>query len=229
MALDLSKTLVQLDGLARRLSDRQDDWAQRLGRALDAMKGADPSQVRQKISSNVGRPYLCADLVDGLAGAYGPQAIPEDFCVASVDGSHIDVDRHLPVRCYLINIGGCLLTYGSDPGAELFSRPTLHTEDQDLYMTSSVSGSRDEVPVEGLLVGLKRSVQEVRELAQLAREAPGQLPLLALVDGSLVLWGLAGGGYQPFVREEMVSRGLIPSLDQLRELSLLRRWWSHPT
>ena len=42
-----------------------------------------------------------------------------------MDGSHIDVDRHLPLRCHLINLGGCAITYGANPACQLFSEPAL--------------------------------------------------------------------------------------------------------
>ena len=222
MGLDLSQTFQQIDTLAERLNDSKDDRAQRLEAALRAMREADASQSWQKAASSQGRPYLCAGLVNGLAGRYSPQEVPPDFCVASVDGSHIDVDRHIPVRCYLINLGGCLLTYGSQPDARLFNHPMLYSEDEDLYLTSSVPGSMESVSVEGPLVGLKRAVEEVKGLADLVSEAPPGLPSLALVDGSLVLWGLAGRGYQPFVREEMVNHGLIPALNTLMEIACSR-------
>ena len=51
--------------------------------------------------------------------------VPADWNAVSVDGSHIDVDRHLPLRCHLINLGGCIITYGKDFGCHLFSEPTL--------------------------------------------------------------------------------------------------------
>ena len=124
MALDLAKTVEQIDALARRLTDGADDREQRLGRALTAMAEADGPEVRRKLDSNKGRPYMCAVPVDRLSGSYSAPQLPQDFCVASVDGSHIDVDRHIPVRCYLINIGGCLLTYGSQTRCAPLQHPS---------------------------------------------------------------------------------------------------------
>ena len=222
MSLDLAKTVAQIDTLAQRLDDGRDDWAERLDHALRAMREADALELAQKVASSQGRPYLCAGLVDGLAGKYGPREVPPDFCVASVDGSHIDVDRHIPVRCYLINVGGCILTYGSGADARLFSRPRLYTGEGDLYLRGPDQDSNSEVAVEGALVGLKRAVEEVKALASVVEETPPGLPLLALIDGSLVLWGLAGRGYQPFVRDEIVTGGLIPALDRLKTLAQSR-------
>ena len=76
--------------------------------------------------------------------------------------------------------------------------------------------------MEGGLLGIKRAVQEVEGLASLAEGLPGGLPLLALLDGSLVLWGLSGRGHPPFVREAMIGRGLRPALDRLKELARSR-------
>ena len=45
---------------------------------------------------------------------------------------------------------------------------------------------------------------------------------LDLVDGSLVLWGLSGQGYRPFVRKAIIEEGLLPALDELQELSRQR-------
>ena len=222
MSLDLSAALQQLDTLAQRLNDGRDDRAHRLAAALRAMRDADAAEVKQKVAHSQGRPFMCAGLADDLATSHSPQEVPPDFCVASVDGSHIDVDRHLPVRCYLINIGGCLLSYGSRPDAMLFNRPALYADDEDLYITGSALGSIDTVAVEGPLVGLKRTVEEVKGLASTVEEAPSGLPVLALIDGSLVLWGLAGRGYQPFVRDGIVHGGLIPALDRLREQARAR-------
>ena len=226
MSLDLAKTIGQIDALVERLSEGTDDRDQRLGRALTAMREADASEVRQKAESSQGRPYLCAGLPssngDGLAGSYSPPEVPRDFCVASVDGSHIDVDRHIPVRCYLINVGGCILTYGSQPDARLFSHPRLYAQDEELYLTNPDSNIKEAVAVDGPMLGLKRAVEEAVGLASAVEEAPPGLPALALIDGSLVLWGLAGRGFQPFVRDAIVKGGLIPALDRLLEISRTR-------
>lgn len=222
MALDLGQTVQQVETLAQRLDDARDDRAQRLKSALRAMTEADGSEVRRKAESSQGRPFLCAGVVEGLDGRHSTPQVPADFCVASVDGSHIDVDRHVPVRCYLINVGGILLTYGSNPDAWLFSRPTLYGRDEELYLASSAPGSVEVMPVQGPLLGLKRAVKEVEELASALAAAPREMSVLGLIDGSLVLWGLAGRGYPPFVRDEILGEGLLPALDRLRDMARSR-------
>ena len=219
MALDMAETLAQMDSLAQRLAKSSDDREQRLQAALSAMTSADAAEVKRKADSGQGRPYLYASPVDGFAERHEPQTIPGNFCVVSVDGSHIDVDRHIPVRCYLINIGGCVLTYGSQPDAQLFSLPRLCTEDKDLYLTGSSTTAIESQPVEGQLVGLKRAAEEVKGLADAVGDLTKSLPVLALVDGTLLLWALAGRGYPSFVREKILGEGLVPAFDKLQEMA----------
>ena len=225
MGLDLAQTFQQLENLAQRLGSTREERAHRLAEALQAMHNAESSTPKSKLQSSEGRPFMAAGVVEGIAARYAPVQAPQDFCVVSVDGSHIDVDRHMPVRSYLINIGGCSLTYGSNPNAHLFSHPYLYSEaskGEGLYMTNPAPETKEEMAVEGPLVGLKRAVEEVKALAEVVEGVPSGVPVLALIDGSLVLWGLSGRGYPPFVRDEILQEGLIPALDRLRETAQRR-------
>ena len=218
MSLDLGETVTQLDQLAQHLGNSRADRTGRLDAFLVAASQVTAATAQEKTVYEPGRPFLAAQVTGALAGSHSPTAPPPDWCVASVDGSHIDVDRHLPVSCYLINLGGCLLTYGSRPDAQFFSRPHLATDPGDLYLTNPTNPAQEE-PVTGPLLGLIRTVQELERLAQMVEECPPGLPVLALIDGSLVLWGLSGQGYRPFVRDAIINQRLLTALDRLRELS----------
>ena len=171
-------------------------------------------------------PSLAAQVTDTLLGEISPPPAPSDWLAASVDGSHIDVDRHLPVPCYLLNLGGCVLTYGAQPDAQFFSRPHLAAAPDELYL-SDPERPTDEEQVTGNLLGLYRTVRELTRLAEVVtevvRECPADLPTLALVDSTLVLWGLAGQGYRPFIRQFIINEGLLPALEQFRQLARERR------
>ena len=221
MSLDLGETVTQLDQLARHLGDSRADRTGRLDAFLAAASQISLSTAKEKTGYEPGRPFLAAQVTDALVGSYSPTSPPTDWCVASVDGSHIDVDRHLPVSCYLVNLGGCILTYGSQPGAQFFSRPHLATDPGDLYLTNPANPAQEE-PVTGPLLGLIRTVQELERLVQMVEECPPDLPTLALIDGSLVLWGLSGQGYRPFVRDAIIGHRLLTALDRLRDLSQRR-------
>ena len=221
MSLDLGETVIQLDQLAQHLGSSLADRSGQLEAFLAAASRVTVPTAKEKTGYEPGRPFLAAQVTDALVGSYSPMSPPTDWCVASVDGSHIDVDRHLPVSCYLVNLGGCLLTYGSQPNAQFFSSPYLATDPGDLYLTNPVNPAQEE-PVTGPLLGLIRTVQELERLVQMVEECPPDLPTLALIDGSLVLWGLSGQGYRPFVRDAIIGHRLLTALDRLRDLSRLR-------
>jgi hypothetical protein len=81
-----------------------------------------------------------------------------------------------------------------------------------------VGGNREE-RVEGQLLGVKRGVEELSALAGLARELPADRPALALVDGSLIMWGLAGQAFPEFVKEALLEKEFLRVLDGLKGLS----------
>ena len=88
-----------------------------------------------------------------------------------MDGSHIDVDRHLPLRCHLINLGGCAVTYGNDSGRRIFSEPTLAVDDDDLYLRHP-DGAPGETLIAGPLLSTLRTVREVERLADAVKRCP---------------------------------------------------------
>ena len=219
MALDFAQTASQIDALAFQTKGSSDGRRSALAQLLQIMKEATADDVAARLPALNERPFMAAVPQEKLSDRHDPPEPYTDYCVASVDGSHIDVDRHMAARCYLINLGSCVLTYGSQPAAHLDSGPQLFSEDEDLFLTSISPSGNEEAPIEGTLLGIKRAVREVEGLASLASNLPTELPLLALLDGSLVLWSLSGLGHPPFVRDLMIRNGLLPALDQLRSLA----------
>ena len=131
MPLDLGETARQFDRLAAQARQSASDMDDRLGELLRRAAALPPAAA----VSTAGRPFLAAQPLGPLTGAWPPPPPPpEGWTVAAVDGSHIDIDRHLPAACYLLNLGGCLLTYGAQPGARLFSRPHLAAAPEELYI-----------------------------------------------------------------------------------------------
>ena len=139
-----------------------------------------------------------------------------------MDGSHIDVDRHLPLRCHLINLGGCAITYGASYGCQLFSEPTLAVADEDLYLRSA-DGARGETLISGPLLGALRTVREVERLADAVENLPDDKPALALLDGTLAFWDLQRGNYPRYVADVLIAERLQPALARLRAASTDRR------
>jgi GNAT superfamily N-acetyltransferase len=219
LSLDISRIAAQVAAMTTRLRDGLQQRRQRLDKALAVLgdESIDLDELKAKIARSRGKTtWLVADIADSLSRSYPPPAAPSDFSVLATDGSHIDVDRHQPTRCFLINIGGVKLSYGDNPSAELGSIPCLYSTDEELVLRSP-DGSREQ-PIEGALLGIKRGVEECRRLAEMAAELTPEVPALALVDGSLILWELASKDQPRFVVEELLDNGFLRYMEELRQL-----------
>ena len=222
MALDLYRTAAQIDAAVAR-ADFGAARERRSDVVLAALRDSDAATLNDRVEAARGMlAFLPAEAVEAPGGVFDAPSTPADFSVVAADGSHIDVNRHLPLRCALINIGGCRLTYGGAPDAEMFSRPRLRTSDAELFLQDPNSPSVRQ-PVEGALMGLVRTVEEAAALADAVETGSG-LPTLALLDGTLVLWELGGelpprGRYPDYVRARLLDDGLLAALDRIREAS----------
>ena len=207
--------------MVARLKAGRQERQQRLNYALDVLHSqtSDFNNLKRKIASSR-TTWLVAGLVDGLDRHYQPPPAPTEFTVLATDGSHIDVDRHRSTRCYLINIGSVVLDYGKSPSATLDSFPGLYSEDEDLVIAPTGVKGREQL-IEGMLLGIKRSVDECHQLAQLAAELPPGSSSLALLDGSLILWGLEA--YPEFVAEALLTQGFLSYLDEIKKLGKDKR------
>ncbi len=217
MSLDLTKVASQVGGMVAKLKAGGEERQKRLNHALDVLhnQAADLANLTRKIASSK-TTWLVAGLVDGLDRHYEAPATPAEFTVLATDGSHIDVDRHQSTRCYLINIGSIILHYGAYPSATLDSFPHLYFDDEDLVITPVGVRGREQL-IEGALLGIKRGVDECRQLAELTVKLPTDSSNLALLDGSLILWGLEA--YPEFVTEALLNKGFLRYLDQIRQLN----------
>jgi len=216
VALDLTRVAAQVWGMVASLRAGTEERRRRLDHALNTLHepGCDFTDLARKVAASK-TTWLVAGLVDGLDRRYQAPPIPSDFTVMATDGSHIDVDRHRSTRCYLLNIGSVILQYGAAADAILDSIPHLYSEDEDLVITHPGASGREQ-PVEGTLLGIKRGVEECRRLAELAAETPPDCPTLALLDGSLILWGLEA--YPEFVTEVLLNQGFLQHLNSLMKL-----------
>ena len=219
MALDLGHTTHQLlsalDGVVSDARSR----AQRLDDAIDRALAVPADEAAFRTSAVGRRPYISARTgAEGLLGGLPPPEIPKDWTAVAVDGSHIDVDRHLPLRCHLINLGGCAITYGRDFGCQLFSEPTLAVADADLYLRPP-DGASGETLIAGPLLAALRTVREVERLADFVDELPVDRPILALLDGTLAFWDLQRGQYPRHVAETLIGDRLSRALARLRDAS----------
>jgi hypothetical protein len=213
LSLDLNKVAPQIGQMIGRMRSGVAQRQERLSGALDMMHQASANleALKKKIEESK-TTWLVAGLDDSIDRRHSPPPIPADFTVLATDGSHIEVDRHQVVRCFLLNISHVVLRYGSEPQAVLESVPHLYAGDQDLVMLPPGGRGREQL-IEGNLLGAKRSVEECRHLAGLAASLSGETPSLALLDGTLMLWGLEP--YPDFVTEELLDKGLVREFDRL--------------
>ena len=219
MSLDLHKIASQIEEVASNLNAQEADRASRLEGALNTLSTAQPEALEEKRALSRAT-FLIASLKGSLVGRYPSPALPSDYTVLAVDGSHIDVDRHLAVECYLINIGRVRIQYGRSPEALLESEPRLYTGEDSLHILEP-EGNRTQ-SLEGPLLGAMRAVEELQALVDLAKESDPEIPTLALIDGSLILWGLGGQVYPDFVRRVLLEEGFLPALAELREMASKR-------
>jgi hypothetical protein len=215
MALDLTAVAAQVIKMIAGLKDRRAEDANHLKYALETINSPaiDLADLKEKIKV-AKTTWLVAEITEGLNQRYPLPPLPPDFTVIAADGSHIDVDRHQSARCYLINIGSVAITYGSKPDAALASAPQLYSDEKDLVITSP--GGREQA-VEGNILGAKRSVEECKSLTALAASLPPQIATLALLDGTLILWGLEA--YPDFVTDALLINGMLKCLDTMKKFN----------
>jgi hypothetical protein len=213
MALDLTKTAGQLYDAAPQFTAQRTAMLSALARAVGHLTSADANAIETRRAQGKST-FLTAGLDGAINGAFPAPPLAADHVVVAVDGSHIDVDRHAPVRCFLINTGFVSLRYGELPDAALWNTPSLFV-DEDTLSIRNPSGNQEQA-IEGPVLGMLRAVMEMEALADLVEQSPPDLPVLALLDGSLILWGLAGGAFPDFVRDALLKDRLLPALDRVR-------------
>jgi hypothetical protein len=216
VSLDLNSVAAQVIKMISGLKHRRAEDAKHLQYALETLNNPaiDLEDLKKKTKA-AKTTWLVAEIVEGLNQHYPPPPLPPDFTVIATDGSHIDVDRHQSTHCYLINIGSVAITYGSNPDAQLSSTPHLYSEDKDLVITQPGKGR--EQPIEGTVLGIKRSVEECKALTTLTSSLPPQSTTLALLDGTLILWGLEA--YPDFVTDALLVDGILKCLDAMKKLN----------
>ncbi|GBD11437.1 hypothetical protein HRbin23_01102 [bacterium HR23] len=215
MSLDLAETLRQVEGVAERLRLEVARYLARLDRLVAHARTLPLEALQTAVREVPPRlPFLPAQPLEPLPSAYSAPPLPRPWRILAADGSHIDVNRHLPLQCYLINIGRVAITYGGREPALLDSTPQLFSAPQDLALYDEATGKT--IRVEGPLVHLHRSALEMEALASLA-EGRAPCPTVALADGSLVLWAPEGGQWPEVVRQRFIRTRFLAGLEALRQ------------
>jgi hypothetical protein len=209
--------------MVEKLKSANQDGSERLKKALDKLGDANLNieKLKRKIAeSKTTAQWPVAGLVDDLNNHIKPSQAPSEYTVLATDGSHIDVDRNQAARCCLINVGAVKIDYGTHPSAELDSFPQLYSREEDLVIASRDNKLQKE-NIQGNLLDAKRSVEECSRLAEISGGLPSGTTAIAMMDGSLILFGLEN--YPRFVSDELLENGFLKNLDRIKELNSGRR------
>ena len=97
MPLDLGRTVLQIDEATQSIGRDIDDRQTRLTKLLEGAQGVSNEEATTKSQNSLDRPYMAAQITEELIGSKPPNQYNGNWSTLSVDGSHIDVDRHLPL------------------------------------------------------------------------------------------------------------------------------------
>jgi hypothetical protein len=221
MTLDITKIAPQIGEMVVKIKSGAQERREHLKCAQDKLcdKNLNPEALKRKIISAHTTNWSPAGLYEGLSLHFPSPPNLASYTVLSTDGSNIDVDRHRAARCYMINIGTVRIQYGPHPSADLNSEPHLFSSEPDLVIKHETNKHKEQ-QIEGALLDAKRSVEECRKLAAMAAVLSPDANVLALMDGSLVLYGMQN--YPDYVTGELLDKGFLPALDELQKLS--RSW-----
>ncbi|SVD30788.1 uncharacterized protein METZ01_LOCUS383642, partial [marine metagenome] len=138
-----------------------------------------------------------------------------EYRAVSADGSHIGIDRNLPAKCFLINIGIADFLYGDEANAELTNIPKLYVKAEDL-MIREKNGVGFHL-IEDSLLNAKRSVEELLALAKVFETTDFKVPTIGLIDGPIAVYGLPGVSNKQYVIDYLVRDGFEAALESIRK------------
>ncbi len=207
--LDLMKLARQMQGISQHLSLEAAAAQDRVAAARGLLTIAAHRQdqlVAQAETWGDRAPFTAAHPTEPLGTRMAVAAAPEAHTVIATDGSQISPSHHEIAYCYLINTGRIVLHYGQSRFPLLDSLPEVVYRSEDLYLSRQWGISTEE------WMGHRRTVAEAVVLAELGEAVHESLatatssgtasraasvaslddrvPLLALVDGSLIYWFL---------------------------------------
>ncbi len=187
MTLELDKVMAQVDALAREAASGLEDTGKLLKMArewLHEYAGRFEELAPRAVEFSTAIPTG-----ERLDAVHPTPGMPERFTVIGADGSEIPPDPHGAALYYLINTASLTYRHGSGETPVSYCSPELCYHLEDLY--------EGYLLVRGNLLDVRRDTAEIARLAdaveaevQGTRPPGGQSPLVALADGTLLLWVL---------------------------------------
>lgn len=164
---------------------------ERLEEALSLFRAIDTPALLAKTKAREGRiAWLVPDRMEACLQDLHPlPSPPEGYVALAADASSISPDRHSPALYLVFQVSQVALPYGLELRGKIDSQTSFLTG-EELTLPREVSPRARLLA--GTLLEAKRATLELQALAELARAHQETRPLLALFDGSLILWGLIG-------------------------------------
>ncbi|MBD2198322.1 MULTISPECIES: DNA double-strand break repair nuclease NurA [Calothrix] len=212
--LDLTKLARQMQGLSQHLSSEAAASRQRLELAQQYLHKAYSEQQDLIARQEKWRDRILfanATPIEPLETCIEIPVPPKIHTVIATDGSQIAPNHHEIAYCYLLNIGRVVLHYGQNRHPLLDSLPEVFYRPEDLYM-SRQWGIRTEE-----WMGYRRTASEATVLAELACAVKGEVPTLAMVDGSLIYWFLE---QLPLDARDRILPPIIAAWQQMRDAQI---------
>jgi len=216
MTLDFVRLAPRISELVEFLRFDAGDRGERLNQARALLRHLTADQLATALNQAQNATWLLAEPLEPLTTRRTAPAATA-YAALGTDGSSIDVSRHAPAACYVINIGQAWFDYTRSE-VDLASEADLQFAGGWLRWGDRQNASKETV-VTGNLLDAYRTALEMLKLAALAEQHAGDAPIVALLDGQFVLWGLKESELSSEARELIFDRGVIYALDRLRRLA----------
>lgn len=214
MTLELTKLTPEMQAMGTDLALRARRQADRVALARQRLEDygrdhAGPAEELRHPARAVRAAIPTGEPIDTIVPEPGA---PERLTVIGVDGSQMEPDRHGVAFYHLINVGSLVYRHGSGQAPEAHSQPTLGYAEDDIY--------EDRLPVTGNLLDVRRDLAEITQVAELSEAearnssaSPEPIPVVGLVDGTLLLWVLED---QSATRQRAKVLAYVEQLDRIR-------------
>ena len=219
MSLDLNDTANQITRMVSKTEDRSDSLEFQLQHMVKLLKEFDCQKFMDKKSKlSDSWPWPLLEIPENPGMSIPVTSNSDDYIAIGVDGSHIDVNRHIPIKCFLINIGFAKIEYGSNSIAELSSRPVLYYGNSEVTIPNPNEIYRG-TPIEGTILGAFRTVKELEELASIMEDSNSHIPTIGLMDGTLLLLDILRKGIDQFVIDNLLNDRFLKSLSKIQKIN----------
>lgn len=221
MTLDFIQLAPRIGQLVEFLQADASDRGAKLDRARIMLERLSSEALELATARARNFSWLLAEPVEPLATRRPAPSPTAAYAALATDGSSIDINRHASIACYVINIGHAWLDYERSE-VELASRPELEFLHDWLRRGDARNASKETV-ITGNLLDAYRTALEMLKLASLVEEHAATTPIVALLDGQFILWGLKESELSSDARDLIFENGVFLALNRLREIAAAGR------